>query len=89
MRRASGIKGLLASLPRILAGDTLRAVVESIAAARAKQKPVVWAMGGHVIKCGLAPVLIDLMHTRFRHSLRDEWLGVDSRLRDRARRPDE
>src|SRR5277367_2423456 len=61
----SGVDGLLASLPHLLAGDTLRAVVDAIAAARAKQKPVIWGMGGHVIKCGLAPVLIDLMHRGF------------------------
>jgi hypothetical protein len=61
----SAISGFLESLPRILAGDTLRAVVDSIAAARAKQKPIVWGMGGHVIKCGLAPVLIDLMRRGF------------------------
>src|SRR5579863_558079 len=61
----TGIAGLLASLPHILAGDTLRAVADAIAAARRKQKPVIWGMGGHVIKCGLAPVLIDLMHRGF------------------------
>jgi hypothetical protein len=61
----SGLTGFLESLPHILAGDTLRAVVDSIAAARAKQKPVIWGMGGHVIKCGLAPVLIDLMRRGF------------------------
>src|SRR5579863_6106649 len=58
----TGIAGLLASLPHILAGDTLRAVADAIAAARRKNKPILWGMGGHVIKCGLAPVLIDLMH---------------------------
>jgi hypothetical protein len=61
----SGVDGLLASLPHILAGDTFRAVVDAITAARMKGKPVIWGMGGHVIKCGLAPVLIDLMHRRF------------------------
>lgn len=61
----SGIAGLFASLPHILAGDTLRAVVDAIAAARAMQKPVIWGLGGHVVKCGLAPVLIDLMRRGF------------------------
>jgi hypothetical protein len=61
----SGVAGLLASLPRLLAADSLRAVVEAIAEARGAKKPVIWAMGGHVIKCGLAPVLIDLMHRGF------------------------
>lgn len=39
--------------------------MDAIAAARTAHKPVIWAMGGHVIKCGLAPVLIDLMHRGF------------------------
>ena len=32
-----------------------------LAAARARQRAIIWGMGGHVIKCGLAPVLLDLM----------------------------
>ena len=60
-RRGAGVSGLLDSLPKILAADSLRAVVESIAAARARKRAILWGMGGHVIKCGLAPVLIDLM----------------------------
>ncbi len=61
-RKGGGVDGLLDSLPHILAGDAIRAVVEAIAAAQQKKKPVIWGMGGHVIKCGLAPALIDLMH---------------------------
>ena len=30
--------------------------------ARAKKRAILWGLGGHVIKCGLAPVLMDLMH---------------------------
>jgi hypothetical protein len=64
-RPGSGVTGLLAGLPHILAGDSLRAVVDAIATAQARQKPVIWGIGGHVIKCGLAPILIDLMHRGF------------------------
>jgi phosphoheptose isomerase len=32
-----------------------------IIAARSRGRPVIWMLGGHVVKCGLAPVLIDLM----------------------------
>src|SRR5580658_1880146 len=56
-----GIAAWLDSLPRILAGESLRAVVAAIDAARAKGRAIIWGLGGHVIKCGLAPVLIDLM----------------------------
>ena len=59
--KGSGVMGLLQSLPRVLAADGLRLVVESIALARQGGKPIVWGLGGHVIKCGLAPVLVELM----------------------------
>ncbi len=59
--KGSGVAGWLDSLPHILAGDSFRALVDAIAAARANEKPVIWGLGGHVVKCGLAPVLIDLM----------------------------
>jgi hypothetical protein len=51
----------LDTLPAILAGDSFRAVVGAMQAAKAAGKPILWGMGGHVIKCGLAPVLADLM----------------------------
>jgi hypothetical protein len=60
-RKNEGIGAWLDSLPRILAGESLRAVVAAIDAARAKGRAIIWGLGGHVIKCGLAPVLIDLM----------------------------
>jgi hypothetical protein len=60
-RKGSGVAGWLGSLPHILAGDSFRAVAGALAAARAKRRAIVWGLGGHVIKCGLAPVLADLM----------------------------
>jgi hypothetical protein len=55
------VAGWLDSLPRILAGNSLRAVVDALAEARRRQRAIIWGLGGHVVKCGLAPVLIDLM----------------------------
>ncbi len=49
------------SLPSILAGRSFRAVLTSMERARQRRKPVIWGLGGHVIKCGLSPVLIHLM----------------------------
>ncbi|MDQ6666265.1 MAG: hypothetical protein M3Z23_17945 [Acidobacteriota bacterium] len=60
-RKGAGVGGWLDSLPHILAGDSFRAVVQAIGKANALKRPVIWGLGGHVIKCGLAPVLIDLM----------------------------
>jgi hypothetical protein len=57
----SGIAQWLDSLPHILAADSFRAVVQALIAARARQRMILWGLGGHVIKCGLSPVLIDLM----------------------------
>src|SRR5271168_2565372 len=59
-RPGAGIRAWLDSLPHILAADSFRAVVRAIAAARRRRRPVLWGIGGHVIKVGLAPVLIDL-----------------------------
>jgi len=58
----SGISGLLKSLPHLLAADNFRAVVDALVGARRNKRGILWGMGGHVIKCGLAPVLLDLMH---------------------------
>ncbi|WP_429884963.1 hypothetical protein [Geoalkalibacter halelectricus] len=50
-----------AGLPRLLGADSLRGVVDAVVAARRNQRPVVLALGGHVIKCGLQPVLKKLI----------------------------
>ncbi len=60
-RKGTGLGGWVKALPRILAGESFRAVVEALASARGAGKPILWGLGGHVIKCGLAPVLLDLM----------------------------
>ncbi|MGA1796287.1 MAG: hypothetical protein ACMUIL_10555 [bacterium] len=48
-------------IPNILAGKTLRAIIGAVARAHAEKRGIIWAMGAHVIKCGLSPILIDLM----------------------------
>jgi hypothetical protein len=47
----------LAAFPNQLGSQSLNRVIDAVVAAREKGKPVVMAMGGHVIKCGLQPVL--------------------------------
>ncbi|MCS6952144.1 MAG: hypothetical protein NZM33_04725 [Bryobacteraceae bacterium] len=63
--RGSGVRGLVDSLPSILAGESFREVMRALLEARRRGKPVLWGLGGHVIKCGLAPVLIELMRRGF------------------------
>jgi len=60
-RKGEGVAGLLDSLPHILAADSFRAVVEALRKARAEKRAILWGMGGHVVKCGLGDVLVDLM----------------------------
>jgi hypothetical protein len=51
----------LDSLPHILQAESFLAVADAIAAAVRRERAVVWMLGGHVVKTGLAPLLIDLM----------------------------
>jgi len=60
-----GLKAFLDNLPHILAAGDFRAVVAAIREARNQKRQILWGMGGHVIKCGLAPVLSDLMQRGF------------------------
>jgi hypothetical protein len=54
-------KDVVASMPRLLASDSLRLLAESIGASRAAGAPVVFALGGHVVKAGCSPYIIDLV----------------------------
>ncbi len=54
------IREFLGKLPDILAIRSLRGLAEQIRRARDLGKPIIWGFGGHVIKTGLAPVVIDL-----------------------------
>ena len=60
-RKGQSLGAWIDSLPKLLGADALRAVVEALESAKAKQRGILWGLGGHVIKCGLAPVLLDLM----------------------------
>lgn len=48
-------------LPSILAANDFRATVEAIVRAHRLDRPVLLGMGAHVVKCGLSPLLIELM----------------------------
>ncbi len=55
------VSSLLDAMPRQLGAKALLGVIDSVVAAREGGKPVVVAIGGHVIKCGLQPVLRSLI----------------------------
>jgi len=64
------------SLPRILAADHLRLLVDKIREARERKRAIIWGFGGHVVKVGLSPILIDLMERGFVTSLATNGSGM-------------
>src|SRR6266849_1368685 len=61
----SSVTKFLDSLPNILAAEDLRHLLAAIHTARKQRKAILWGIGGHVIKVGLGPILIDLMKRGF------------------------
>ncbi len=62
---SSSLTDFLNSLPSILGVQNLRELSGRIRRAKQAGKPIIWGIGGHVIKVGLAPVIIDLMRRGF------------------------
>jgi hypothetical protein len=65
MDGSENVLGFISKLPHILAGESLRNLIRAILYARSSGKPIIWGLGGHVIKVGLGPVLNDLMQSGF------------------------
>ncbi|WZO97931.1 hypothetical protein EP7_004983 [Isosphaeraceae bacterium EP7] len=65
----ASLADLLGSLPRPLAGSGLRRLRDSIVLARTCGKPVAAAIGGHVIKTGCGPYLVDWIDRRVLNAL--------------------
>lgn len=74
--QAKASAALLDSLPNILAVESLRTVVDAVIEAKSKQRAIIWGFGGHVIKTGLAPILIDLMRRGFVTALATNGSGI-------------
>jgi hypothetical protein len=75
-RAGSGVKGLIQSLPDILAGQDFKVVAAAIRDARAGDRGVLWGIGAHVIKTGLSLVIIDLMERGFVSAIATNGAGV-------------
>jgi hypothetical protein len=63
--RNASITKFLDALPDILAAQDLRELLASVQKARKQKKAILWGLGGHVIKVGLGPLLIDLIRKGF------------------------
>src|SRR5215510_825264 len=57
----ASLKDFLSSFPNILAAREMAELAHLIREAKRKERAIIIGLGGHVIKTGLAPVLIDLM----------------------------
>lgn len=73
---AARVMGLVESLPQLLAADSLRAVATAVRAARAAGRAIIWGIGGHVVKTGLAPILIDLMRRGYVTAIATNGSGI-------------
>jgi len=60
-----GASAWLERWPDLLAARNLKLLVEALVAARAAGRPCVWMLGGHVMKCGVSPYLVELLQHRF------------------------
>lgn len=61
----ASLQEFLDQLPDVLAVKNIRQIATHMRRARDLGKPIIWGIGGHVIKTGLAPLLIDLMKRGF------------------------
>lgn len=61
----SSLREFLDGLPNILAARELRELASAIKDAKQKGRAIIVGLGGHVIKTGLAPILIDLMQRSY------------------------
>jgi hypothetical protein len=61
----ASVTKFLDTLPNFLAANDLRQLLTAIHRAHKQHAPILWGIGGHVIKVGLGPVLIDLMRRGF------------------------
>jgi len=74
--KGSGVHAWLDGLPNMLGAADLRAVASAILQARARGGGIIWGFGGHVIKTGLAPVLIDLAERGFVSAFATNGAGI-------------
>jgi deoxyhypusine synthase len=55
----------LEELPSTLGARDLRDAIAAAVRARARGRPILWGFGAHVIKVGLAPIVVDLIERGF------------------------
>ena len=76
MQAGMTLRQWLAALPQQLAGKDFPDLVVRLAKAKRQERPILVGMGAHVIKVGLNPVLIGLMHSGLISALALNGAGI-------------
>jgi hypothetical protein len=63
--KTEGVNGFLNKLPNYFKASELKSLLKAIHQAKKNKKPVIFMFGAHIVKLGLAPVIIDLMKNKF------------------------
>ncbi|UCE06308.1 MAG: hypothetical protein JSW07_22485 [bacterium] len=60
-QKGTSLKQFISNLPNILIGTDFKQLIDAIVQAYHSNKQIIVMMGAHVIKCGLSPLIIQLM----------------------------
>jgi hypothetical protein len=93
--KGASFAAFLGSLPIALGAADLRRAIDAVAQARARGRTILWGLGAHVLKVGLAPVVVDLLERGLAsgvamngagcvHDLELAWMGRTSEDVERA-----
>jgi len=64
-QQGASFAAFLDGLPGLLGARDLRDAIAAAARARTRGRPILWGFGAHVIKVGLAPIVVDLLERGF------------------------
>lgn len=76
MKPNDSISSFMDNLPDVLAAKDLKQLIFLCKQARAKSKPIIAALGAHVIKVGLSSVIVDLMQKGWINALAFNGAGI-------------
>ena len=76
LKPTSTLEEFLQALPEILVGQDFREFVGHFRKAIRDKNAVVWMMGAHVIKCGINPLIIELIRRKYITHLAMNGAGV-------------
>jgi hypothetical protein len=74
--RGSSFLKFYNSLPNILKSKEIRIIADAVASSRKKKKALIFMCGAHVIKCGLNPVVIDLIQRKIINCIALNGAGI-------------